>query len=47
MRPSATLADYLESGNATGAFTRKTISTGNAIPVAQRFNDRVVVIGTN
>jgi hypothetical protein len=47
MRPSATLADYLESTNATGAFTRKTISAGIAVPVTQRFNDRVVVIGSN
>ncbi len=46
-RPSATLADYLESGNATGAFTRKTISASAAIPTAQRFNDRVVVIDSN
>jgi hypothetical protein len=46
-RPSATLADYLESGNATGAFTSKTVSASAAIPVAQRFNDRVVVIGSN
>lgn len=46
-RPSATLADYLESGNATGAFTRNTISSSAAIPAAQRFNDRVVVVGSN
>lgn len=46
-RPSATLADYLESGNATGAFTRKPISASAAIPTAQRFNDRVVVINSN
>jgi hypothetical protein len=46
-RPSATLADYLEFGNATGAFTRKTVSASTAIPVAQRFNDRIVVLDSN
>lgn len=46
-RPSATLADYLESGNATGAFTRMTISASASIPPAQRFNDRIVIIGSN
>jgi hypothetical protein len=46
-RPSATLADYLESGNATGAFTRKTVSASAAIPLAQRFNDRIVVLDSN
>jgi hypothetical protein len=46
-RPSATLADYLESGNATSAYTRKTVSAAAVTPAAQRFNDRIVVIGTN
>jgi hypothetical protein len=46
-RPSATLADYLELGNATGAFLRQTVSAGNAITAAQRFNDRVVVLSSN
>ncbi len=46
-RPSATLANYLEAGNATGAFTRNTVRTATAIPVAQRFNDLVIVIGSN
>ncbi len=46
-RPSATLADYLESGNATGAFTRKTVSASATIPMAQRFNDRIVVLDSN
>ena len=46
-RPSAALTDYLESGNATGAFTRNTVSAGATLPVAQRFNDRIVVVGSN
>jgi len=46
-RPSATLANYLEAGNATSAYTRKTVSAATAIPVAQRFNDRIVVVGSN
>jgi hypothetical protein len=46
-RPSAARADYFESGNATGAYTRMTVSASAAIPAAQRFNDRVVVIGSN
>jgi hypothetical protein len=46
-RPSATLANYLESGNATGAFTRQTISAASTVPSAQRFNDRIVVVGSN
>jgi hypothetical protein len=46
-RPSSTLTDYLESGNATGAFTRKTVSASVTVPAAQRFNDRIVVVGSN
>ena len=46
-RPSSTLSDYLESGNATASYVSKTVSASAAIPVAQRFNDRVVVIGSN
>lgn len=46
-RPSATLANYLELGNATGAYTRNTVRTAIAIPAAQRFNDRIVVVGSN
>jgi hypothetical protein len=45
--PTATLANYLEAGNATGAYTRQTVSTGNTVPVAQRFNDRIVVVDRN
>jgi hypothetical protein len=45
--PTATRANYLESGNATGAYTRKTVSAGAAVPVAQRFNDRIVVVDSN
>lgn len=46
-RPSTTLANYLESGNATGAFTRMTVRAGTVVPLAQRFNDRVLVVDTN
>jgi hypothetical protein len=46
-RPSANLPDYFELGNVTGSYIRKTPSTGNVIPVAQRFNDRVLVISSN
>jgi hypothetical protein len=46
-RPSTMLADYLEFGNATAAFERRTISASNAIAPAQRFNDRIVVIDSN
>ena len=46
-RPSTTLANYLESGNETGAYTRMTVRTGTVVPLAQRFNDRVLVVDTN
>ena len=46
-RPSATLSNYLEFGNATGAFVRQTVRASVATPVAQRFNDRIVVIDAN
>ena len=46
-RPSATPGDYLEFGNATAAYERRTISASNAIASAQRFNDRIVVIDSN
>lgn len=42
-RPSSTLGDYLESGNATGAYERQPISRA----VATAFNDRVVVVDSN
>jgi len=40
-RPSATLGNYLEGGNATGSFVRLPVSN------ATRFNDRVVIVDTN
>jgi hypothetical protein len=46
-RPSSTLANYFESGNATGAFTRNPITNSPSVAATQRFNDRVVVIGSN
>jgi hypothetical protein len=46
-RPSSTLANYFESGNATGSYTRKPVTLSPAVAAAQRFNDRVVVVGTN
>jgi hypothetical protein len=41
-RPSATLGNYFELGNATGAYERR-IVTRSPVP----FNDRIVVIGSN
>jgi hypothetical protein len=46
-RPSSTLANYFESGNATGSYTRMPVTLSPAVAAAQRFNDRVVVVGTN
>ena len=46
-RPSSTLGDYLEFGNATAAYERRTVSASNAVATAQRFNDRIVVIDSN
>jgi hypothetical protein len=46
-RPNATLSNYLESGNATGAYVRNTVNASAATATAQRFNDRVVAIGSN
>ena len=40
-RPSSTLANYLDGGNATGNYVKQTVS------VASRFNDRIVVIDSN
>jgi hypothetical protein len=42
VRPSATLGNYFELGNATGAYERQTV-TKSPVP----FNDRIVVIGSN
>jgi hypothetical protein len=46
-RPSATLANYLEFGNATGAFERQPVSTAVAAALKKPFNDRIVVVDTN
>lgn len=46
-RPSATLADYLEFGNATGSYERQTVSTVVAAGLKRPFNDRIVVVDTN
>jgi len=45
-RPSATLADYLDFGNATGAFERQPVNARSA-GTKRPFNDRVVVMGAN
>jgi hypothetical protein len=46
-RPSDTLANYLEFGNATGAFERQRVSTAVAALLKKPFNDRIVVVDTN
>ena len=46
-RPSATLADYLEFGNATAAFERQTVSRAGPAALKRPFNDRIVVIDSN
>lgn len=46
-RPSGTLADYLEFGNATGAYERQPVSTAVAPALKKPFNDRIVVIDSN
>jgi hypothetical protein len=46
-RPSATLSDYLEFGNATAAYERQRVSTAIDAALKKPFNDRVVVMGTN
>jgi len=46
-RPSATLGNYLEFGNATGAFERRPVSTAVAAALKKPFNDRIVVINSN
>jgi hypothetical protein len=46
-RPSATLSDYLEFGNATAAYERQPVSTAVDAALKRPFNDRVVVVGTN
>jgi hypothetical protein len=46
-RPSATLSDYLEFGNASAAYELQRVSTAVDATLKKPFNDRVVVIGTN
>lgn len=46
-RPSSMLGDYLEFGNATEAYERRTVNASNAVAPAQRFNDRIIVIDSN
>ena len=46
-RPSATLADYLEFGNAAGSFERQPVSTAVDATVKKPFNDRIVVVDSN
>lgn len=46
-RPSGTLGNYLEFGNATGAFERQAISTWNDSTLKKPFNDRIAVIASN
>ena len=46
-RPSATLADYLEFGNAAGSFERQPVSTVIDAALKKPFNDRIVVVDIN
>jgi hypothetical protein len=46
-RPSATLADYLEFGNATAAFESQTVSRTVSAALKRPFNDRIVVVDSN
>jgi hypothetical protein len=46
-RPSATLANYLEFGNATAAFESQTVSRTVAAALKRPFNDRVLVVDSN
>lgn len=46
-RPSGTLADYLEFGNASGAFERQPVSTLTDAALKKPFNDRVVIVDSN
>ena len=46
-RPSGTLADYLEFGNAAGNFERQPVSTAVDAAVKKPFNDRIVVVDVN
>ena len=46
-RPSGTLANYLEFGNAAGNFERQPVSTAVDAAVKKPFNDRIVVVDIN
>ncbi|OGA70656.1 MAG: hypothetical protein A3G81_17805 [Betaproteobacteria bacterium RIFCSPLOWO2_12_FULL_65_14] len=46
-RPNGTLSNYLEFGNAAGAFERQPVSTVIDAALKKPFNDRVVVIDAN
>jgi hypothetical protein len=46
-RPSSTLADYLEFGNATGSYEKQTVSRANAPALKKPFNDRIVAVDSN
>jgi hypothetical protein len=46
-RPDSTLANYLDQGNATGAYVKLPVNSGNTHSTPQRFNDRIVVVDSN
>jgi hypothetical protein len=46
-RPSGTLANYLEFGNASAAFERQPVSTAATPTLKNPFNDRIVVVDSN
>jgi hypothetical protein len=46
-RPSGTLANYLEFGNAAGSFERQPVSTVIDAALKKPFNDRIVVVDIN
>jgi hypothetical protein len=46
-RPSSTLGDYLEFGNATASYERQTVSRANAPALKKPFNDRVIAVDSN
>jgi hypothetical protein len=46
-RPSGTLADYLEFGNAAGSLERQPVSTAVDAASKKPFNDRIVVVDIN
>jgi hypothetical protein len=46
-RPSATLGNYLEFGNATSAYEKQAVSRVTNATLKAPFNDRFVVIDSN